>query len=502
MPAPFLYAGLDDAVASARSIVTPPHVTAADLAAAFRGGDRARVNEVAAALIARRTPLGDQWAIVADALLRSGEIALALAAADRRIADSGGAAPARFARAVLLARAGRQEEAALAADEIPEATLPSAQRDHFRATCLLESGAFDEAATLFRRVLSIVPANGAGWLSLASIPADDPAALIADMDEAATAVARADPLQHAQWHYARAIALQSAGRSPDAVFAAFAEGARRAGAVRKHDPAADSALAASLLSQWDAARVTRYRETVEPIASPPIFVTGIPRSGTTLVEQMLTAHPAIAGGGEMPFAALLANEAGGAGTTAVAAFAGRTGGLARLARLYRHLVDERFGADARIVDKTLAASRLMGVLAPVLPEARFVWLRRDPLDCAWSCFRTYFAHGVDWSWSLAHIAHHFRLEDALYTHWQRVLGDRMLTVRYEELVDDPKAWADRILAHAGLDPDPAVYAPHIARRSVTTASVTQVRQPIGRGAVGSAEPFRRHLQPFIDAYAG
>jgi hypothetical protein len=326
--------------------------------------------------------------------------------------------------------------------------------------------------------------------------------LLADIDAAGPAIARADPLQRAQAHYARGTALQRAGAAPDAVFAAFAEGARLAGTVRKHDPAADAAATASLIATWDADVVARYAATTVPIESPPIFVTGIPRSGTTLVEHMLAAHPDVAGGGEMPFAALLANEARGADEPAVAAFAARAGGVAPLARLYRHLVDERFGAGARIVDKTLTMSRLMGVLAPALPEARFVWLRRDPVDCAWSCFRTYFAQGVDWSWSLPHIAEHFKAADALHAHWQQVLGERLLTVPYEDLVVDPTSWADRILAHVGLAPDPAVYAPHAARRGVTTASVTQVREPINRKGIGAAEPYRAHLRPFIEAYAG
>jgi hypothetical protein len=107
LPGLFLYAEAHDRVPLARAL-SSVQPTAADLVAAFRAGDRARVNEVAGALIARRAPLGEQWGSVADALLRSGEIGLALAAADRRIEDSAGAAPARFARAVLLARAGRQ----------------------------------------------------------------------------------------------------------------------------------------------------------------------------------------------------------------------------------------------------------------------------------------------------------------------------------------------------------------------------------------------------------
>jgi hypothetical protein len=136
-----------------------------------------------------------------------------------------------------------------------------------------------------------------------------------------------------------------------------------------------------------------------------------------------------------------------------------------------------------------------------LPEAPIVWLKRDPLDCAWSCFRTHFLAGVSWSYDLADIAHHFRLEDELLARWQDILGDRVLVVPYEGLVADSAGWIRRILAHCQLSEEPEAFSPHENRRAVTTSSVMQVRRPINRAAVGAAEPYRAFLQPFVDAYA-
>ena len=216
---------------------------------------------------------------------------------------------------------------------------------------------------------------------------------------------------------------------------------------------------------------------------------------------MLSRHTSIAGGGELTFAQILTREMGGSSLSQLQAFVSEHGADV-LARLYLHLGDERFGVGRQFIDKSLANTRNLGLLASVLPQARVIWVRRDPLDCAWSCFRTFFSQRIPWSWSLADIAAHFRAEDRLYDHWRDVLGDRMLTLPYEELVAEPASHIERMLAHLVLAPEPGLEAVDRSDRAVTTASVIQVRQPIYRTAVGAAGPYRDKLQPFIEAYAG
>ena len=230
-------------------------------------------------------------------------------------------------------------------------------------------------------------------------------------------------------------------------------------------------------------------------------MSGLPRSGTTLVDQILTSHSAVSGGGEVNLLRFLTHETGGASYPSVSAYAQRSG-ASSAAKLWNHLIEERFPGAARIVEKTLDTSRNLGLVASLLPDAPLVWLKRDPLDCAWSCFRSSFMQGIRWSNDLRDIAFHFRLEDHLLGQWQDILGDRLMLVPYEQLVSEPERWIRRILAHCGLPEEQAVFAPQENRRAVTTSSTLQVRRPIGRQAIGSAEPYRTLLAPFIEAYQG
>jgi hypothetical protein len=142
----------------------------------------------------------------------------------------------------------------------------------------------------------------------------------------------------------------------------------------------------------------------------------------------------------------------------------------------------------------------MGLLLHTLPDAKVIWLRRNPEDAALSCFRSYFTSQLAWTWSLADIGRFFRIEDPLHAHWVENFPERILTVPYEELVRDPAEWIPRILDYAGLAMEPQVLDFHRTRRSVRTASVQQVRNPISTARIGAAEAYGWHMGPFREAY--
>ena len=465
---------------------------------ALRARDRAEINRLAERMLDQRTPLGTQWFSVAHVLVRTGEVALATSAAERGVEECRGSDEARFQLAHILSIVGRQEDAIAIVSKISPGKLNSVELDHFLGTCALETGDFELARSAFERVVAVWQGSGVTWLSLAALPPVDDAALLDELKSARTSIMTTSTDSCARWHYARGTVLDRLGRSDEA-FAAFAAGAELVRADRPFDPEADLREAQMLAAEFSRGAIDRIAENVGIGTDRPILVTGLPRSGTTLVEQILASHSDVVGGGELPFGSILTREIGGKTLSELEQFVSDHG-VDQLARLYVHLGDERFGQGQHFVDKSLGASRELGVLASALPQARIVWLRRDPMDCAWSCFRTFFSRGIEWSWSLTDIAAHFRAEDLLHSHWARALGDRILTLSYEEIAADPVGRTRQMLDHIGLDPEPTTERIHRSRRAVTTASLAQVRQPVYRSSVGAAERYRAHLRPFVEAY--
>ncbi len=467
---------------------------------AFAARDRSRINAVVAALVQSRAPIGNNWRSLADVMIHNGELGLARAAIDLFVGAMGGAPSAHFARAAVLARIGDAPAAREAMAGLPANVPDLLGNAYTRGMIELNMGATDEARTHFLRGLAANPRSGQTWFALAMTGRkgdDDVARRILD---AAPGMAGAAPIERAQYLYARGKVLDEQG-DHDAAFAAIAEGAALVAAQSGWSAADDARSAAAATDGYDRATIAGFAIGVTRPTDRAIVVTGTPRSGTTLVEQILASHSQVTGGEELGRFPLIAEEIGGFSASALRRWLG--GGRGRstddLATLFLHLVAERFGPTGRVIDKTLDASRYLGLLASILPDAPIVWMRRDPLDRAWSCFRNYLL-GVPWSYDLRQIAHHFRLEDRLLDRWRDILGDRLLVLDYEQVAADPRGRIPGLLAHCGLASEPQVFEPHLTERLVTTSSVTQVRQPINTGGIGVAEPYRRHLQPFLDAY--
>jgi len=464
--------------------------------------NRAKLKAIVEELVAHRAPMGGQWQVLAQVLADVGELALARAAIDLFVEVSGSTHAALYRKAAFLAHAGSWREADTLLRALPETVPDPVANAYSRGVAALNLGRRDEARRHFERVTAARPHAGSAWLGLAMATdlAREPA-IVDRLAAAGHSMERAAPTERAAYDYALATVLAGRGEHAPA-FAAVARGAQRMKASVGFDRDADRRQAAEALDGYDATRIADLaRRQTEP-TDRTAFVTGLPRSGTTLVEQVLTAHSAIDAGAETGALALLAGEIGGAGCPAVERHVAAEG-AASAARLWHRWLDERFRATGRVVDKSVDTSRYLGLVATLLPEAPLVWITRDPLDRAWSCFRTNFLGGaLPWSYDLEDIAAHFRLEDMLLAQWQQILGERLLVVSYEALVDEPQAWIRRILVHCGLTEEPQVFAPHANGRPVATASMVQVRRPIGRESVRSAELYRQFLEPFMTAYYG
>jgi tetratricopeptide (TPR) repeat protein len=230
----------------------------------------------------------------------------------------------------------------------------------------------------------------------------------------------------------------------------------------------------------------------------PIFIVGLPRSGTTLTEQVLASHSQVYGAGELR----LASDTFGA----LPAVMNREDppleclGLIdpdatrRLAERHLERLRELDEQALRVADKMPDNYLYLGLLAALFPRAKFIHCRRDPRDIAVSCWMTNFRH-IRWASDLEHIASRFRAYRRLMEHWRRVLPMPVLEVDYEETVADLEGVARRLVAWCGLEWEPTCLAFHMGTRPVRTASVTQVRQPIYTHAVARWKHYEQALAP-------
>lgn len=468
--------------------------------AALESGNRRDANAAAFRLLEGNPPLGDRWQSIARVMQTNGEYSAAHLAMQRYASHRPSDANARFTQAAMLAQTGRLEQAWEVMGNVPFG-VPSVSGHHYiRGTIAVNLGRIEQAEHHLLSALDADPALGQAMLSLAAAKKRKSGDPVGDRIVSAHGSMRNAPdLERAHFHFA-AGRVHFDRREAEDAFRHFAAGAELVRTWRPYDAVADSHDADQCRLGFDRNLVARVNAQVTIKTDQPIFVTGLPRSGTTLVEQILVSHSAVNGGEELGRMAVVRRDLSSLSAEGLTSYLAKGGKADDLAALYLHLGQERFGKVGRFVDKALNTSRFMGLIAALLPQAPVIWLRRDPVDCAWSAFRTYFIHGLDWSWKLEDIATHFALEDQLFHHWSQMFPDRILVVDYQELVRSPETQIPRILDHCGLAPEPQVFRPHETKRVVSTASVMQVREPINTGAIGAADAYRDHLAPFTERY--
>ncbi|PTQ63761.1 tetratricopeptide repeat protein [Sphingomonas sp. PP-CE-3G-477] len=478
--------------------------TAADFIAALNRRDRPAAVDAANRLVASNAMLGDQWQAIARFAVRVAEWPLAIDAMRRFVARKPGDLDRTLQLADIFASAGRLDDAIALIAPLAQRAPGDARLHHLLGTAYIQVGNVASGLDHLNAAARIWPASGMTWLAIASAQryasgsTAFAALLTADRD-----TARAAPTARAAYLYAMGKAWEDLGEY-DRAFDAFDMGATLIRGERPWDADGDEAAALALVKELDRSWLD---EAALPDLGPtgPIFVTGLPRSGTTLLDQILASHSVVSSGGELNLLEVATGDAGGSVASMVRRHFETTldaeTAWGPIGLLYRHLVEQRGAPSARFVDKSLDTSRYAGLIRLAMPDARLIWIRRDPLDAAWSCFRTYFSQGLGWTFGLDTIARHFAAEDVLFEHWSGALGSRLLVVPYEELVQDIGEWVPRIARHAGLAFEPAMLDFHRLKRSVTTASVAQVRQPLYQRAVGGSAPYAARLAPFVADYA-
>jgi tetratricopeptide (TPR) repeat protein len=233
----------------------------------------------------------------------------------------------------------------------------------------------------------------------------------------------------------------------------------------------------------------------------PIFILGLPRSGSTLLEQILASHSRVEGTQELADIARIVLELQGRDHNPSAPR--YPGVLAQMPAEDLRRLGEKYLADTRIhrtgrpvfIDKMPNNFRHIGLIHLMLPNAKIIDARREPMSCCFSNLKQLFANGQEFTYSIDDIARYYRIYLDLMNHWDRVLPGRILRVHHEDVVDDLEGSVRRLLGHCGLDFEPACVDFHKTARAVRTPSSEQVRQPIFRDGLDQWTRYEAHLAP-------
>ena len=375
------------------------------------------------------------------------------------------------------------------------------QGQHSLAVALLEIGAIDEAETHLRESWRCNPGSAAVLYTLALH------GLYTDADptpeQLATRLAGPNlpPMEASQLHALLGQLLDRAGRYDDAFGHFRSANELRRDVARQVGTPFDGAEYGRAVDQVAAVFTPEYFQRVQGFGletEVPVFIVGMPRSGSSLVEQILASHPEAAGVGElrdMPRLAAKLVKRLGVSEPYPACVAQLDGPTSReLAESYLQRARELAGPARRIADKMLENFLHLGFIATLFPRARVIHCRRGPLDTCVSCYLHTFPN-LPYTWDLADLGAYFRIYDRLMAHWRAVLPLPMLDIAYEELVSDPERIVRELLDFCGLAWDERCLRYYESARPVRTVSKQQVRQPIYQSSVGRWCRYSANLGP-------
>ena len=397
-------------------------------------------------------------------------------------------------KAAALGRIGAYDEAvgiyAAVLDKLPDQPRVWMSYGHVLKTV----GRQQDSIAAYRRAIAIAPTLGEVWWSLANLKtvrfdAADVAAMTSALDR--DGLSEED---RTHLHFALGKAFGDE-HDAEAAFTHYAEGNRLKRAslpYRADDTSAHVARARALFTPAFFAE----RAGAGCPSRAPIFILGLPRAGSTLIEQILSSHPAIEGTAELPDMPAIAAELG-----ARDAWPGALAGLdaARLRAMGEDYLERT--AIRRKTDRPMFIDKLpnnwahIGLIHAILPNAAIIDARRHPLDCCFSNFRQYFARGQAFTYAQDDIGRYYRDYVALMAHIDAVLPGRVHRVLHEDMVADTEGTVRRLLAALGLPFDEACLRFHENDRAVGTASSEQVRRPINRDGIDQWRPYEPWLAP-------
>jgi tetratricopeptide (TPR) repeat protein len=353
-------------------------------------------------------------------------------------------------------------------------------------------GRLDEAENIYKRAIEVDQRTSGAWAGLAGLRKMT-AADGSWLEGAESAATDLPPLEEANMRYAIGKYYDDIGDYGRA-FRSF----QRANQLQKtlaqpYDRAGHARFVDDLIARYTRDALTAPQAGAAD-SGRPVLVVGMMRSGTSLVEQIIASHPAAVGAGELEFW----RTAVGKHETALRRELVREPLARKLAGAYLRELETHSKDALRVVDKATVNSDFLGIIHSVFPNARMIYLQRDPVDTCLSCFFQQFSPAVDFAMDLGDLAHYYGEHRRLMAHWRSALPPgTLLEVPYAELITDQEAWTRRIVEFIGLEWNERCLDFHKTDRTVLTASFWQVRQPIYKTSLGRWRHYEKFIGPLL-----
>jgi tetratricopeptide (TPR) repeat protein len=452
-----------------------------------KSGVRQAVQDKAQKLIDSNAMLGKSWSVISNACLNVGEIGLGVEAA-KRAANVENTLVSHIQYAGILAQVGRISEALKCLE-----TVPKEKQDfsflHLQGVCFSQLGHIEQAKTSFNKALTIHPLSGPTWISLVALGSDSQT--IERLLEVKQRIFSTDGHNVAQYLFALSKAYENNKEIKLAIEYAELAGDKLKPILEKSRYKVEFEVkqVEALVDNQNDDFFSAFPEANVKIDFTPIFIIGLPRSGTTLLSQVLAGHTEVSDGQELNLchqALLPANlYAIESDKTKSLPIKQKQGLINHFATEYMALLKNKMpNTGSFVVDKTLDLNRYAGLLTKAFPQAKFIYLSRNKVDNAWSVYKNFFNQGFMWSYSIAEIETFFNAEAKLIKHWLPKLEKKVINVEYEEFVQAPEKHLQQLCEFIGINYQEDMLHYNAIESVVKTVSLTQVREGIKQNFIG------------------
>jgi tetratricopeptide (TPR) repeat protein len=465
--------------------------------AALRAGHGAKAVSAARALAEQEDRAPWSWGLLARCMLAGGQPGAAADAAIRSISLPGATAATLGNAATVLSAAGRHE---IALDTFARAAKLTADDPRHLFNLAMERrfiGDLAAAEADCDEVIARAPDHFEAWLIRSGLRRQTADNNHVDAIRARLSRGVGNWRGEGQLLYALAKELEDLGDHARS-FGALARGAELRRSHMEYDVDQDVRMMDALIAAFPPGGAAVDTNSTE--GSAAIFIVGLPRTGTTLAERILSSHSQVESLGEPSAfpAAMMAGmqkmaKHGRAPEDRIAA--AQAIDPADLRRAYLERLAGLRSDAPRFIDKLPMNFLNIGLIRRALPAAKIIHLRRDPMDAGYAMLKTWFAEAYPFSYDQEELGHYIAAYRRLMNHWKTILPDDLLEIEYEVLVEDVEGQARRMLAHCGLDWEAACAEPHRNSAPSTTASASQVREPTYRRSIGNWRNHERELEP-------